>query len=140
MALFYKLKTENKIFDNLEDLDTVISIMKKYNLSTDTVTIDKCVSKNINSIIEGLMKSSYTMEELRNNNRKEHNLKQFNSQFMYKDSELPYDFDLLFDIKCEGNIAYLLQRDGFITQDLEELCLDYGYTTEYLQSLELRSK
>ena len=131
--------TKGKVSFTLTNMDEVLETMEEHNIdiNDDEVVIKKVVSTDISSNVADLIKSNLEMTEMRTKNRKEHDLKQFSSQFMENDFELPYDFDLVFDIKSKGHLSYIIKSDGFLNDNIHELCLSYGYTSDYLKSLEL---
>ena len=69
-----------------------------------------------------LMQDGFTMSEI----RKKNHIRKFDSQFMKDDWELVSTFDLFFDIKSEGHIANMLKVDGFLSDDVMDMCLTNG--------------
>ena len=120
---------------DLESMEDVISTIEANNLNIDNITVTKIISEDITSFVKNLVKPKEAQEKLRKKMRDEYNLSQFDSAFLENDWELPYEFDLLFDIKSEGHIAYKLSNDGFIDDELEEFALQYGLSIEYLDGL-----
>lgn len=66
---------------------------------------------------------------------KEHNLKKFPSGFSEEDIELPYIFDLLWDIKSIGHLDYALNSEYLHRpgKDIYEIMEDYGLTEDNLK-------
>ena len=133
--------TRAKVTFTLNTMDAVLETIRDNDFSIEDVIIQEVKTTDITSIVSNLMKSTEDMESLRIENRKSHNLKKFNSHYMKDDHELPYTFDLNFDIKTEGELAYM-RKDEFIDSrcsgtDFKETCLEYGFTDEYLTSLVL---
>jgi hypothetical protein len=60
--------------------------------------------------------------------------KEFHSAYGENDRELPYDFDLLYDIKSEMQLLDALTKGtGYHPiKDIEDVALGYGLTKEYL--------
>lgn len=63
--------------------------------------------------------------------------KKFNSCYSENDRTLPYDFDLHFDIKTEGELAYALTHGTGHNPlvNIEEMAYGYGYDVNYLVKL-----
>lgn len=63
--------------------------------------------------------------------------KEFSSYYAENDMTLPYDFDLLYDIKTEAELLTYLHGDGpnlICSEDeLMSTAISYGYTMEYLE-------
>jgi len=130
----FQIKAGTVTFD-LHSIDDVLKTIKENDLKIDEITILKIVTEDLTSLVSGLLKPESIMEKLRTTSRKENSLKQFDSPFLDNDWELPYEFDLLFDIKSEGHIAYKLSSDGYLSDELEEAALRYGLSDEYLKGL-----
>lgn len=129
--------TKNKETFELDTIDDLLKTIKEKNIDVNDpeIIFEKITSREINSSVLFLIKDELDMEEIRKKNRIDQDLKQFNSVFMKNDFELPYDFDLVSDIKSEGHIAYLLYKEKFLEGTLIELCLNYGITNDYLEKL-----
>ena len=114
-------------------LDEVQTIVKNDIVKNIDFVVEEVVTRDITKRVHLLMQDGLTMKEIRDKDHKEN----FNSQYVDNDWALPYTFDLLFDIKSEGEIANMLKVDGFLSDDLMDLCLTHGLTVEYLRGLEI---
>jgi len=134
--IVFQVKQGAVTFDAFS-MDEVIHIVRDNLVSDIPFVVEQLEITNITDIVKNMMKDNFTMSEIREKIRKEFNLNQFDSAYMDNDWELPYSFDLMFDIKSEGEIAHKLQNDGFLNDSLLEMALENGYSLEYLKNIHL---
>ena len=75
-----------------------------------------------------------TEEELEDVRNKSFGLKAFASAFSDDDREVPYVFDLLYDIKSEAHLYKAIREGGCECPiaDIEHTALEHGYSMVYL--------
>ena len=128
----YEIRVKGgKVIYHKENMDEVLSTLNRNSLIRDYEVVE-VKTKPITDTVKRLLMSGDEMKEIREKNRG----KQFDSYRLKGDYALPYVFDLNYDIKSEGELAFELE-DGF-SDDLAELALAYGYTEEYLKSLPIK--
>lgn len=63
-------------------------------------------------------------------------MKEFSSGYAPNDKEVPYVFDLLYDIKTEAHLLNVMQGygiDNYPISEVQSLAAEYGYSFKYLE-------
>ena len=121
----HTVKTYDEIIEIVDNLSQVDPFIIEHNVVTDVTE----------SLIETL-KAKISMEEIRRKNRLHYH--KFSTDYLDEDWPLISSFDLFFDIKTEGHLAYVLKKEGPFSEDLMNMCLKNGLTMSYLSNLNLK--
>ena len=115
-------------FDTLEE---VYLFIKQNSLSS--FTVEEVVRTDLSGLLEDMIINKTSFSDVRTREQKEPT----SSKFLANDHNLSHAFDLLFNLKTEGELVNQLYSLTKQESDLYETALDYGLTKDYLHSLKI---
>lgn len=130
----FRIKYRGTEIQTFKTMDEVVAYFKEETELSEHHKVEEFHPVDVTDMVKNLMVSETDLEALRN----KHFGKKFQSAYLDEDYELPYTFDLLYDIKSVGHLAYKFIHDGE-SRKLLALALEHGITEDFMRSLPLRN-